>query len=418
MSARKRSSIRSLTASATRAGRRFRRALGRSSVRWRLVAAGLALSGLGLIATCQFLGDEERASAGAGPTPEINVLLTRANRLELRIDGAYSVRNSADQVVGKGERLSRGLLVPSGSGLALNGRQFGNTQLLFRPEADVTISIDGKQYPGTVSVRRAGAGLEVVNHVDMETYVAGVLFSEMPRSFGNEALKAQAVAARSYARWRLKNGHSLILPTQADQVYAGRGPLHRAASEIVDQTRGEVLEWKGEAFCTYYSSTCGGGTSPVEKVFTGAAHGAMRGTKCNYCKSSPRYRWQRRLPLRDLAACFGLADGQQINEVAQQVDAAGRAHKVELRGRGFRKSISGQDFRARWNAVASAEQQLPAFLFHQIRIEAGQLVIDGGGFGHGVGLCQYGCKGLAAAGLDYREILNHYYRGAEVVRRW
>src|SRR6185436_2980543 len=129
---------------------------------------------------------------------------------------------------------------------------------------------------GGLRVRRGARGrLEVHNVVDIEEYVAGVLFCEMPATFPTEALKAQAVAARTYARYRLDHGDRLLRATDADQVYGGADGRFDQARAIAASTRGTLIEFDGQPICAYFMSTCGGATTDAPRVFPGASRDGL-----------------------------------------------------------------------------------------------------------------------------------------------
>ncbi len=352
------------------------------------------------------------------PPPEVQVLLERdADDVRVELDGAYVVANRDGQQLASGRRLSAGRIRAGGNGLDLNGVALDEPEVVLRPTDADRFAFRGKSYPGNLRIRRDDRGrLEVHNLLDIEEYLAGVLFSEMPSSFPDEALKAQAVAARTYARYRMSHGNPLLRATDADQVYGGAGPKHERARTLVAATRGLVLETGGETLPAYFMSTCGGATVDAVRVFPGSPTSGLAGVACDWCRESPKYRWSRTLALPELARRLGVS---AISSITADRDRLGHTLAFEVTGSRGSKSFQGQEFRRAWNAGAASEaEKLPSSWLPTIDLSRSAVTVQGAGFGHGVGLCQYGAAGLAKSGKEWRAILDYYYHGAQLVRRW
>src|SRR5688572_13854285 len=281
----------------------------------------------------------------AGPMPELQILLDRDQAaVDLALPGSYQVRDGGGSALASGSRLTAGRLQASDGSISLNGVAFETDELTLAPdEDDARDQYRGKSYVGDLRVRRDRAGrLEVCNVLDIEEYLAGVLFSEMPASFPDEALKAQVVAARTYARWRLDHGDPLLRATDADQVYGGLTIHHERARELVAATRGLVLEVGGEPLCSYYMSTCGGATVDAPLVFEKTAVDGLKGVPCEWCSASPKYRWTRTLATSELARRLALKD---VAAIDVRRDRVGHAIRFDVRGSGGAKSLPAQDFR-------------------------------------------------------------------------
>jgi stage II sporulation protein D len=354
------------------------------------------------------------------PAPEVQVLLERgANEVRVGLDGAYVVADERGNALANGQRLVGGRIRDEGRGLELNGVALEANALVIHPTDRDLFHYAGRSYSGDLRVRRAADGrLEVANVIDVEEYLAGVLFSEMPASFPEAALRAQVVAARTYARWRLSHGDPLLRATDADQVYGGATALRERALSLVAATRGLVLEIDGEPLPAYFMSTCGGATVDAPRVFSGAPRQGLAGVKCEWCAASPRYRWSRSVATPELERRLGLPIGS-VSAITAERDHFGHSLAFEVTTGGRARTFEGQEFRRLWNAGAGSDaEKLPSAWFQRIDLSRATLAVDGAGFGHGVGLCQYGAAGLAKAGHDWREILRFYYGGAELVKRW
>lgn len=360
------------------------------------------------------------SSPHAAPVPEVQVLLDR-DLPDARVAsaGEFVVEDSSGKSLGSGRRLVDGRIRAAGSAFDLNGVSIPASEMVLRSTTGEPLSYAGRAYPGDLRIRRGDGGrLEVDNVVDIEEYVAGVLFAEMPPNFPTEALKAQAVAARTYARYRLEHGDPLLRATDADQVYDGSGPRFEQARAIVAATRGVILEMNGRPICAYFMSTCGGATIDGLSVFPSPNGDGLIGVECQWCRESPKYRWSRSLPLAELERRLALPAGS-IDRIAARRDRFGHSLAFDVMGSRGTRTFNGQELRRLWNSKSSSDaDKLPSSWLLSLDVARGMLAVQGAGFGHGVGMCQWGAAGLAASGRDWRAILRHYYRAAEPVRRW
>lgn len=276
-------------------------------------------------------------------------------------------------------------------------------------------------YPGALQARPAPDGaLLLVNHVDVEAYVAGVV----AREYGFEDVegaKAMAVLARTYAlrtAGRFGEGYDLVDHVLA-QAYDGATRLTEAALIAAEATRGEVLTYDGALVEALYYASSGGHTASNEDVWLGGKPlPYLRGRPDPHEGAvSPHARWQSSLEAAALHRALGARFGTAVTgfEVAER-SAEGRARRIALLGpRGQRKVVSANDFRA---AVSSAfGAQALRSTFFEVRRAGGRYRFEGRGFGHGVGLSQYGALALSQQGYGYREILRYYFAGTQLAQR-
>lgn len=280
------------------------------------------------------------------------------------------------------------------------------------PVAPDSFEFQGRSYRGTFERTEDG---QIVNFVGLEQYLYSVVSREMPPGWPPAALEAQAVCARTYVLQRSdpRRNYDLI-PSELDQRYDGIAGEMPAAVAAVDATTGQVL-----SFATYfaqvaYSSCCGGHTESAADAWGNAAPPYLQGVVCTWCTSSPNYRWSRSLSMAEIAlrcgpqlALLGALDDLQI----QARDASGRAKAFELVTDRGTATIAGSAFRR-----AIGTRVLPSLLVTGVaRSPDGQSVdIDGGGLGHGVGLCQWGARGMAAQGQTALQILKLYFPGTDL----
>jgi len=277
--------------------------------------------------------------------------------------------------------------------------------------------------PLRVQVRPRGGGPAVVRLVEIEDYVAGVLAGEAGELAQPEALKAMAVAARSFAiRSRGRHaaeGFDLCSLTHC-QVYTTQAPgeRFRAAARA---TAGQVLRFNGEVIRAYYTGNCGGHSQSAANVWPDQAVPYLPAQPDPYCLrdgNSParNARWTTRLPAAQLEAVLrsepAMDPGGQLHRLAVlEHDATGRVRRLEIAGN-VRHETDGNYFRFLIDRRLGWEK-LKSTAF-EVRREGGDFLFEGRGFGHGVGLCQAGAARMAEAGFDYRRILAHYYPGTEL----
>jgi stage II sporulation protein D len=307
----------------------------------------------------------------------------------------------------------RATLAPDGPGLALNGRRVPAAAL--RCSAAGPVRHGALALGGEVEVLRAGDAIDVVHALPMEEYVAGVAGSEMPPDFPPEALRAQAVAARTFALGKklaaIAEGRPWHLGTTVvHQVYRGAAAVDPRARAAAEATAGEVLVFDHEPADAFFHAACGGETESG-----GAALGRDRPylvpVRCGKCAGSPLDRWTLNVDAGDLGRALGLKRAVRSLEVVERT-ATGRAARVLVEAGGGRVTMAGADFRQRvgWSRLRS--------LAFDVERRRGEFRFAGRGAGHGAGLCQWGAAGLARDGLGWREILAHYYPGAEIVRMY
>jgi stage II sporulation protein D len=248
----------------------------------------------------------------------------------------------------------------------------------------------------------------------LEDYVAGVVGGEMPGSFPPEALKAQAVAARSYALTRKIEAQAAgrrydIGAGVLAQVFSkDPGAAARAAAAA---TAGEVLASNQEPVEAYFHASCGGRTEGGLAAL-GRDLPYLTSVRCGRCDHAPKVRWTVRLPARELGAAAGLGGAATSARIVSRTPT-GRAEKVEVTAGDRRAVLAASDLRQRLGF-----SRLPSLAFEIRGPERTEFVLDGRGQGHGAGLCQWGAAGLAREGKTYREILGHYYPGVEIVRMY
>jgi SpoIID/LytB domain protein len=283
---------------------------------------------------------------------------------------------------------------------------------------------------------------DVINHSRLEAYLPGVLQGELYDSWDAGAFLSQAIAARSYAIDRMMTfgpgNYFDVEAGQASQAYIG-GATNPVAIRAVADTAGLVLTWNGHIIPAYYSSTCGGAAVSPRDAFNVAqviAPLEPRGTR-TCCVSAPYFNWgpieQNTDKLSRRIAAWGYNNkmsvarvGRLIGARVSKITAAGRPVEFEVTDGKQVFALRGEQFRAACNYSndvmkiegPTAKQKLKSSYFN-ISVSGDRVLItDGHGFGHGVGMCQYGMQAMAHAGKHPLEILAFYYPGAKVERAY
>jgi stage II sporulation protein D (peptidoglycan lytic transglycosylase) len=256
-----------------------------------------------------------------------------------------------------------------------------------------------------------------LRQIPLERYVAGVLEKEVHGSWPLEALKAQAVATRTYALYRKQKPRDAqfdVLSDTTDQVFESEESRSPAIVRAVTETEGEALQSGGRILQAFFHSCCGGESESAAQVWPGSYPDPLDSVHGDpYCAGCPSSQWTYRLSLKELKARLAdggfPASGATGVEVSER-DDSGRAVRVLLPSRsGGPVSVPGTEFRR-----LLGNTNLKSTLFEVVD-DGDDVVFAGRGAGHGVGLCQWGAKGMAEQGKGYREILDFYYPGAEIV---
>jgi stage II sporulation protein D len=275
-----------------------------------------------------------------------------------------------------------------------------------------------RTYRGTFGYTAAG---EVLNTVPLEEYLYSVVPMESPHTWPQESLRAQAIVARTFALSRSNpNREYDVVASERDQAYGGLQGEYPESTAAVNATAGQLLRWNNAVATVSYMSCCGGHTEDPADAWTGGADlPYLRGVACTYCSASPDYRWTRTLPIVNLSNAFTSAAGtigtlQSISVSA--ADASGRAKSIRLQGSTASVEVSGSDFRR-----LLGPSVVRSLLIRSITVNpgdqaqaAGTITIEGSGRGHGVGLCQWGSRGLASEGRSARDILSFYFPGIQI----
>ena len=291
----------------------------------------------------------------------------------------------------------------SGNRLMVAGQSVDSTRCSGRGR----YTYSGTTWSGGVEVQPHGEKLILIGLIDIEAYVAGVVSAELLPGWPMESLKAMAVAARSYTLWRMGRSNKLPFHLTADvssQVFRGMARLPKPVLQATKATEGQILRYNNKPIAAYYHACAAGRTASASEVW---------GRGEPYLKSviSPdlacnRINWRSAMHVNEAGKKLGVGSLSRIKIIG--FTESNRVEEVEVVGTSGRRIFSGQDLRKRlgWAVLRSTD--------FSPSVQGRQLVFVGHGSGHGVGMSQWGAKGLAQRGKSYRLILQHFYPGTDL----
>jgi stage II sporulation protein D len=269
--------------------------------------------------------------------------------------------------------------------------------------------VNNAGYRGKIELHNVLGKIYIVNILNIEEYLYSVVPSEMPASWNIEALKAQSVASRTYSYYHLlKNKSKNIYDLDSTvnfQVYKGIASETPSSIEAVSKTNGIIMTYNYEPIIAYFHSTSGGKTSDDKDVWSGADLPYLESVECKYSENSPHYEWTAGLTLNEITAAlskkYKMIDNIKKISFKKHND---RVIEVTVVHNNGTIKLTGNEFR-----LLFPPQKLKSTYFTAKR-EGKSLLISGRGWGHGVGMCQWGAKGRSEKGIKFEEILNYYYK--------
>ncbi len=345
-------------------------------------------------------------------------LASGVSEVEVETPEPFLVSDQEGRVLFQGKQIVKTQIRASATGIKMGSQTFSTPVLAVESRGE-GIKVNGKLYRGAVTVKRkANGSILVINELLIEDYLKGVLPSEMNPKWPAEVLKAQAIASRTFALFKAlehqKEDFDLTKGTLS-QVYGGKASESAVANRILDETKGEILIYNGKIFPAYFHSTCGGATTSAEYLWEVEPHPVLKGVKCQFCRISKHYQWEARFTKKEIENKLR-ARGVAISSVSEleagKKDAEGRALDFVIRDDAGKKiTVHANDFRL-WVGA----EKLKSTLLRSLRDEEDEIAFRGRGWGHGVGMCQYGAMALADLGYSYQNILAYYYPGAEITK--
>lgn len=370
-----------------------------------------------LIISLSFLtvgADSQSAKKDINPVLRV-LVIDNKDKVLMAIKGSYHIYATSSDKVLTGGYILHTIVSASDTGIMFGQRDLKFSKIRVVVPESAYIYIDGRAFRGSVDIsRKDNAKLMVINRVPLEDYLCGVLYNEVSHRWPIESIKAQAITARTFALYQARQNRLQDYDLTNDiysQVYSGATSERWATTRAAKLTAGKVLTYKGDIFPTYYHATCGGHTEDASNLWN-VDLPCLKGVECGYCKESPHYRWTKAIMLKDLEKKlsdngYKLGKIKNINIVSK--NNSGRLDKIEIKDEADVSCIlTAKDFRQMMgpNEIRSTN--------FEPSISGDKLVLKGIGWGHGVGMCQWGAKGQADKKKKCEEILEFYYPGTEI----
>ena len=381
--------------------------------RWRQSARAWAESALNLAAL---------AASGTAPGEKGGPLLEDTNIRVLLAEKADGLMVSSDKpLILTGFYSQKGItagfksatLSAVGGRIKVNGKAWGPAEPMMIKTTGQSLKLNNTRYRGSLVIRVDENRLSAVNHLDVEDYLYGVVPSEVPYTWPKQALMAQAVAARTYAlqikQKRLEKFYD-VRATTSSQVYGGLDAERLPARLAVDQTRGQVLTYNGKLVVAYFHANSGGYTERPEYVW-GARVPYLKDRPDDFSKNAPGSSWEFFLSYTEAADRLRRFGVEALNIKSLELGRrtrSGRIREVTVVSDNGTQKITGNLFR-----LAIGGTQLKSTCFTATLNEDG-ILFQGQGYGHGVGMSQWGARQMALLGHDYVSILRQYYSGTEL----
>lgn len=282
------------------------------------------------------------------------------------------------------------------------------------PSNDSDPSLKGNPYRGKIRLQKStSGGMDVINVLDVEEYLYGVVPKEMSPLWHPEALKAQAIAARTYAldqKEKNKDRDYDIIATTTFQVYGGAGAESGRSNQAVDETKGMVILYDGQLALAYFHANSGGMTEDAKRVWS-ADVPYLKTVRDDYSIKAPNCSWTLSLSVDKIRKALN-SEGLDIRSIERlvplEVSPSGRVIKIKIFHGGKEAILNGNDFRTKIDPTL-----IKSTLF-TITKEGDEIRLEGRGYGHGVGMSQWGANIMAGEGYSYGDIIKHYYNGVEI----
>lgn len=376
-----------------------------------------------------------RAAPASTAPPTIRVRLTAPKTTaKIGTTGAYRIEVDGRRVAASDELMALTEATRRSNGWRIASETFQGRQLAVIPVDGAQVRTDKCVYRGSLVLRAAGkTRFILVNHVDLENYLAGVLGKELYPHWHPQTYRALAVAARTFAMYRMSVAEAGaaydLTDTQSAQVYGGLSGETAKSRAAVRSTHGAVLGWgargEEEIFPAHYSACCGGRVRGAQVLRGDRLIPPLRGGQvCHDCSPCPKYTWKPVvIPKRTIysAVIAGYPAARAIRTLTKlsvaEADRFGRPIRVELVGpRGKSVRLRASELRSAllcagvraagklYSPNCKFRDRGPSIEFH-----------DGRGFGHAVGLCQWGAQAKAKRGWTGQKILGFYYPGARII---
>jgi len=341
-------------------------------------------------------------------------IIQDAPSLSLKIKGFFKIKDLENNKIIYGAKFMNTTVTTYKNGIILAGIRSNSDNLLIESDDPESVVINGRLFRGNIQFIKKGENkLLVVNHIELQDYVKGILYHEVSHYWPVEALKAQAIISRTYALYQMGENKRNDFDVTSDiysQVYGGQASERYRTNKAVDETEGKALFYKGKIIPAYFHATCGGHTEDASRLWN-IDLAPLAGVACPYCVASPHFNWHYDLTLKEVEKKLS-AGGFKVKNIGnigiEARDKSGRITNLIIISKEGEVKVPAKDFRGLIgpNIIKSAN--------FSVTISGKDAVFEGIGWGHGVGLCQWGAYFMAKEGFNVEQILKYYYPGANV----
>ncbi|MBN2514783.1 MAG: SpoIID/LytB domain-containing protein [Deltaproteobacteria bacterium] len=300
-----------------------------------------------------------------------------------------------------------------GDDIRLDGRTLGRDGIAVLPLGNGMLTINGSPYRGKIILKRASGGIDIINVVRLEEYLYGVVPKEMSPQWPSEALKSQAVAARTYALYQKEKNRDKdhdVYASTSSQVYGGFGVEEETTTRAVNDTTGKVLCYGSNLILAYFHANSGGVTEDAKNVWT-ADVPYLKSVRDDFSAQAPNTQWNKYVDLVSVGRSLrakGVDVGTIFEIVPAEISPSGRVRNIRIRHSRGETTLSGNHFRIK------VDPKLIKSTLFTIRRSGNGVGFYGKGYGHGVGMSQWGACQMAKSGHPYTNILRYYYSGVEI----
>ena len=357
--------------------------------------------------------------------PIIKVLIAKDEKLRVRADSSIPL-NIREPIFSKTKikgltlkRLNNKIILSLDSNKDKYYEFSNNKSLIIRSSDRRGIWINSKRYSGKINIIFRNNKILAINVLGVEKYLNSVVGSEMPHKWHIEALKAQAIASRTYALKKTNNGLYDIDSTQTNQVYNGLESSTFKTRRAVRETRSLVITYKNKLINALFHSSSGGMTENSEAVWSDPYPYLV--TVKDFDQKNPKIRWNKEVSKSELKEIFPIIGGIQQIEVLN-ITETGRIKNLKITGAFGDKVITGKEFRSKLGLKSTLFRPTISEDFYDKKDLNNQsniqfhpfLIISGMGAGHGVGMSQWGARYMADKGYKANQILKYFYRGVNI----
>lgn len=329
-------------------------------------------------------------------------------------EGSYELRQGVTHVLLKGNEPLEATIRATQQGIEIGQRVYPVDQLILKVPSG-WVRVNKRKYLDQIRiVKDSEKSLTIINDVDLEEYLKGVLPLEVHYDWPLEALKAQAVISRTFALFKAiekEKHHFSVRDTVESQVYGG-ALFHKPNTDAaVDATRGEILTFQGQIFPSYFHASCGGETAKADLVWPVQPNPVLYGVKCLFCKETKYWKWAFNISLKEIEHLMQKKGypAKNLRRIAfLKQDPSGRAVKVKFFYERSQLTLPASDLR-----TLLGYDRLKS-LKVEVEVRKGRAYFRGFGWGHGIGFCQWGSRRQAELGKTYKQILEYYFPGSEI----